>query len=64
MNWNSAAEFFAMGGYGGYVWGSFAVTAACLLGEMLMLRQRRNAALARLRRELALKQDTSHEKSA
>ena len=26
MNWNSAAEFFAMGGYGLYVWGSYAVT--------------------------------------
>lgn len=64
MNWNSAAEFFAMGGYGVYVWGSFAVTAACLLGETLMLRQRRKTALARLQRELAIKQDTSHEKSS
>ena len=26
MNWNSAADFFAMGGYGLYVWGSYAVT--------------------------------------
>ncbi len=24
MNWNSAAEFFAMGGYGLYVWGAYA----------------------------------------
>jgi len=30
MNWGSSAEFFAMGGYGFYVWGSFLVTAACL----------------------------------
>ncbi len=28
MNWGSASEFFAMGGYGLYVWGSFGVTAA------------------------------------
>ena len=27
MNWNSAAEFFAMGGYGLYVWGAYAVDA-------------------------------------
>ena len=26
MNWSSAAEFFAMGGYGLYVWGAYAVT--------------------------------------
>lgn len=68
MNWNSPAEFFAMGGYGLYVWGSFAVTAACLIVEPLLLRQRRNAALARLKRESAFesvfKQETSDEKSA
>ena len=28
MNWGSAAEFFAMGGYAPYVWGSYAVTRA------------------------------------
>lgn len=57
MNWNSLAEFFAMGGYGLYVWGSFAVTAACLIVELQLLRQRRNAAMAQLKRELALKQE-------
>jgi heme exporter protein D len=46
MNWNSVPEFFAMGGYGLYVWGSFAVTAACLLSELALLRRRRNMALA------------------
>jgi len=29
MVWNSASDFFAMGGYGLYVWGSYGVTAAC-----------------------------------
>jgi heme exporter protein D len=44
MNWSSAAEFFAMGGYGGYVWGSFAVTAACIALEIILVRARhRNA---------------------
>ena len=35
MNWNSASEFFAMGGYGLYVWGSYAVTLAALLVEQI-----------------------------
>jgi heme exporter protein D len=33
MNWNSAAEFFAMGGYATYVWGAYAVCAACMAIE-------------------------------
>ena len=28
MNWGGAAEFFAMGGYAPYVWGSYAVDCA------------------------------------
>jgi heme exporter protein D len=44
MNWGSASEFFAMGGYGLYVWGSYAVTAALMLLEpMLAVRRRRRA---------------------
>ena len=45
--WNSWSDFFAMGGYGLYVWGSFAVTAAVMLGEVLALRASRRT-LARL----------------
>ena len=37
MTWNSAAEFFAMGGYGVYVWGAYAVTAACMLVEPVLV---------------------------
>jgi heme exporter protein D len=33
MNWNSPAEFFAMGGYGLYVWGSYAATFVALALE-------------------------------
>ena len=40
MNWNSAADFFAMGGYGFFVWTSYAVCAACMLAEPLLARQR------------------------
>ena len=41
MNWGSAQEFFAMGGYGLYVWGSYAVAAVCIAGELWFLRLRR-----------------------
>ena len=36
MTWHSASEFFAMGGYGLYVWGAYAVTAACLAIEPVL----------------------------
>ena len=39
MNW---AEFFAMGGYGGYVWGSYLFAAVVLaLNVIIPLRRRR-----------------------
>ena len=31
MQWGSATEFFAMGGYGLYVWTSFGATALCMV---------------------------------
>ena len=40
MNWASAADFFAMGGYGVYVWGAYAVTAALMLVEPALAMQR------------------------
>jgi heme exporter protein D len=49
MNWNSAAEFFNMGGYGVYVWGSYAVTAALLVIEPLLTAQRRRKAMEHAR---------------
>ncbi len=49
MHWNSAAEFFAMGGYALYVWGSFGACAVGLLVEPLLIRQQRRQVLQRLR---------------
>jgi len=40
MSW---PEFFSMGGYAFYVWGSYAVAALVLGGEVFFLRQRRKA---------------------
>ncbi len=41
MNWGSLEAFFAMGGYGFYVWGTYIVTALLLAVEVLWLRGRR-----------------------
>ena len=45
MNWHSASEFFAMGGYGLFVWGAYGVTALCMVAEPVLaaLRIRRAA---------------------
>ena len=52
MQWNSVSEFFAMGGYGFYVWGSFGLTAAVMLIETLLIRSQRKELLSSLRNEL------------
>jgi heme exporter protein D len=45
MNWGSPAEFFAMGGYGLYVWGAYAVCLAAMLIEPWLTRRQRRQAL-------------------
>ena len=45
MNWNSAADFFAMGGYGLYVWGSYGATLLLMTIEPLLTRWRLQQAL-------------------
>ncbi|MBA3060025.1 MAG: heme exporter protein CcmD [Gammaproteobacteria bacterium] len=52
MQWNSVSEFFAMGGYAFYVWGSFGATAAVMLLEMLHVRRQRQEMRRSLRNEL------------
>ena len=49
MHWNSIGEFFAMGGYALYVWGSFAACAISMFAEPLLIRQRRQELLRMLR---------------
>ncbi len=49
MIWNSASDFFHMGGYGLYVWGSYAVTVALLVIEPLLAAQRRRKAVEHAR---------------
>ena len=45
MNWGSAGEFFAMGGYGFYVWGSYGVTVVAIVIELVALKARRKRAI-------------------
>ena len=61
MNWGSAAEFFAMGGYGLYVWGSFGVTYAAQLIETQLARKRYADTRRLLRRELAADREALNE---
>ncbi|MCP4993569.1 MAG: heme exporter protein CcmD [Gammaproteobacteria bacterium] len=46
----SVAEFFNMGGYALYVWGSFGVTALLMIIEPILVRNRRRAVLKRISR--------------
>ena len=48
MNWASWSDFFAMGGYALYVWGSYAVTAGLIVMEIILLRGRSRAAVEQL----------------
>jgi len=41
MQWHSVSEFFAMGGYAFYVWGSFGATALVMALEVWQVRARR-----------------------
>ena len=49
MHWNNLGEFFAMGGYAVYVWGSFGACALGLLIEPLLLRRQRGKLRQQLR---------------
>jgi len=47
MTWS---EFWHMGGYALYVWGSFGVTAVCMVAELIALKRNRTEVFRRLRR--------------
>mgnify|MGYP001550452918 CR=1 FL=1 len=48
MIWESWRDFFAMGGYALYVWGSFIVVFGCMAGEVLLVTQRSKSIRAQL----------------
>jgi heme exporter protein D len=50
MIWESWRDFFAMGGYALYVWGSFIVVFGFMAGEVLLVTQRSKSIRAQLAR--------------
>ena len=48
MSWNSWSEFFHMGGYGLYVWGSYGVTLLVMLAEPQLASRRHGRARAQI----------------
>jgi len=50
MQWASWTEFWNMGGYGAYVWGSYGVFFLAILIEIIFLRRSRWQTLLRLKR--------------
>jgi heme exporter protein D len=55
LNWGSPAEFFAMGGYAFFVWGSYTVTAAVIAAELWVLARRNRTLRRRLGRKVSAK---------
>jgi heme exporter protein D len=47
---SSVSEFFAMGGYAFYVWGSYGVTALFMLVEVILVIRNKRTILQRLTR--------------
>ncbi len=64
MQWNSVGEFFAMGGYALYVWGSFGACVVLMVVEPFLAKRRlsevrRSLIRERLADELELQQKNS-----
>ena len=52
MIWSSFSDFWSMGGYGLYVWGSFGVTALLMAAEAFWTRRGRQSALSHVLAEI------------
>jgi len=55
------AEFFDMGGYALYVWGSFGATALLMIAEPILLSRRRKAAIQSVARLQRMNQESGYE---
>ena len=63
MNWHSWSEFLAMGGYGLYVWGSYAVTLVVVAAEIAVLVRQRRGVIEGLKKYYAAR-GKNHEAKA
>ena len=61
MNWNSASDFIAMGGYGLYVWGSFGMALVVMFAEVAQLAARRKALARAPQRTTRMSTGAAHE---
>lgn len=61
MNWGSAGNFFAMGGYAFYVWGSYGITALFLVLEIVLLLLRKRTITQRLGRRIRMRIEVKNE---
>ena len=59
MIWESWEAFWARGGYGLYVWGSYAVVLGCMVVEVVLARAGQRASV-RAARDL-LEQEIAHD---
>ena len=50
MQWESWSAFWDMGGAGRFVWGSYGATALLVIGELILVRNRRKDTVRRLLR--------------
>ncbi len=55
------AEFFDMGGYALYVWGSFGATALLMIAEPVLLSRRRKTAVQSVARLQRMNQEGGNE---
>jgi len=63
MQWASWSEFWAMNGYGFYVWGSYGVTAVLMIAEVILVIRRRGATLEQLARAARMEKGQRNESS-
>ena len=59
MIWESWDAFWAMGGYGLYGWGSYAVVLLCIAAEIVLARAGQRASVQAVRD--LLEQETAHD---
>lgn len=60
MQWLSVADFFNMGGYAFYVWGSFGITALVTIAEIWQVRAQRREILRNLFNDSESQSDSHH----
>ncbi len=63
MQWASWSDFWAMGGYGFFVWGSYGVTAVLMIAEVVLVIRRRGATLEQIARAARIEKGQRHESS-